>query len=238
MLPHESPDYIVKRSGPHSTKNLSEAMLFEDTTGNLLWRSIFEKDAWLERAWKYEADPVLVCPDLASITDCSRRWYNILFLTMDWKTGDTICDGSMRRTFFDCLRKDHQYHADEDTVSLRKCTFSTKEGRKIEFPRIRLNIRSVLVGAEFLTLPARTLRQCFQKDRLESQYCFANEKKVRTLENSKIRGIGGAISDPSAPMPMCCFWLRNKDEPQFIQAKGCPDFQVKGDYRDRVWELC
>lgn len=244
MLPRELFDSISNLLGPHSTKNLSKVLLSEETPENLLWRSIFEKDTWLEKAWEYKADPVLVSPNLESITKDprylqKRRRYNILFLTMDWETGDTICDPTMGRIFFECLRQDHRYRKETGTVSLPRRTFRTKTGRKIQFPKISLNIQSVVDGDEFLTLPAKTLRQCFRKDRIETQYCFADEKKIRVLENSKILGIGD-MSDPKAYIPMCSFWLRNKDQPQFLKAKNCPRFRLKGEYPKNIvgWELC
>ena len=83
-------------------------------------------------------------------------------------------------------------------------------GRRIEFPEITLNIRDALRSEEIITLPKSTIRLLFEEKSIQTQYCFAHDKKIRTLEPSEIFGLGGTLLSSTSEIPICVVYIEEK----------------------------
>ena len=216
-LPRELFDSIVKGVSPHSTKSAADALLFDEGYENLLWRAIFRKDDWIDRAHTLGANPALICPNLKSMSRSGTNQCYVLLVTHDYG-GDLRFNCEL---LFKSLRRGYKYDKATDTVKFPKMKFETKSGRRTEFPAITLNIREPLKGEEIATLPKNTIRSLFEEETIRTQYSFAHDKEIRSLESSEIFGLGGTLSSSTSEIPICVLYLEEK-RPVTLQEIGRP----------------
>ncbi|KAE8145313.1 hypothetical protein BDV25DRAFT_144768 [Aspergillus avenaceus] len=183
----------------------------DDNKPNRLWRAIFKDEAWLQTAIDYGAEPVLIGAHLDEIVaQTGRKQPVYIVLRTNDFSGDTFHDGlePLRQS----LRKRHYYNKRSHEVILPKISWRNGANEKITIPKIILNVRDIVSGAETLVLPGKKIRELFEQTAFTSKYSFFQYRKIQTLESRDIFGIGGTVSGLGALTPICGFNLHTASQ--------------------------
>ncbi|CAK45834.1 hypothetical protein An08g11640 [Aspergillus niger] len=216
-------DLITALLSPNSTKMLADALLFSESQENILWRAIFKSDGWINKAFELGACPVLVGPKLHEIGRPSYRGshrHHILLSTND-DAGDLQY---FQDLLFKSLREGHRYEPTEFKIILPEITFVSPNKREMKIPEIALYVHDAILPQETLVLSGRTIRKLFEKSALRTQYSFASQKKICTVQSPAIYGVGGSISKPEQLLPICGMHLvcRGKEWLTVLTVPKCP----------------
>lgn len=210
-LPQELFDAIANETPPNVTKQIANASSKHECADNILWRTIFASDEWINLAEKLLKEspyvkapgPILIGKDLSSIGNPNhnnQKHHHILLAPNDW-TGDLRYH---RETFFNSLRTDYRYRQKEKKVIFPQTTLKTSPGGEcLSVPGITLYIES-LDSAETIKLPRKELKRLFDKKLIRTQYSTSSLKKVQTINISDVCGLlGKRLSTPADLSPIC-----------------------------------
>ncbi|KAI3092590.1 hypothetical protein CBS147333_10230 [Penicillium roqueforti] len=210
-LPQELFDAITNETPPNVTKQIANASSKHERADNILWRTIFASDEWINLAEKLLKEspyvkapgPILIGKDLSSIGNPShnkQKHHHILLAPNDW-TGDLRYH---QENFFNSLRTDYRYLQKEQKVIFPKTTLKTSPGGEcLSVPGITLYIES-LDSAEMIELPRKELKRLFDKKLIRTQYSTSSLKKVQTINISDVCGLlGKRLSTPGDLSPIC-----------------------------------
>lgn len=202
QIPREIFDLIVEGLSPNSTKNIADALLFSEKQENILWRVIFKNDKWIDEAFKLGACPALIGPKLDLIGMPNYKGshrHHILLSTNDY-SGDLQYS---QKLLFESLREGYHYDETKFKVTLPETNFISPDKRKMKIPEIVLHVKDAIKPWETIPLSRRAIRRLFEKIVVRTQYSFARQKKVCSLQSPYIYGMGGSISKPEALLPIC-----------------------------------
>lgn len=206
QIPQEIFDLIAKSLGISDTKTAADALLKREGQENKLWTTIFKSDAWVKEAARLRASPALVGPKIGMIGKANYKHnsrHHILLVTNDWG-GDLRFSKNL---FFESLRDGYRYNEREQKVILPETKLTSPDNQKMITPEIVLYLQDVICAGEPIVLPKSVMKHLFEKKSIRTQYCFANERKIRSLEDGNVYGIGGKISKPCALIPICVMYL-------------------------------
>ncbi|KAJ5737436.1 uncharacterized protein N7483_002561 [Penicillium malachiteum] len=206
----------------HSSQDNSRPLLPEGPA-NRLWATIFHDDEWLQKASELGASPVLIAPDLDMIGGVSPtpRRHHVLLVTND-RLGNLKLPEEL---LFRSLRTGYTYNQTKSTITLPKMVFRTAGGQKIPVSELVLHIGQAMHPLNSITLRKKEIRRLFDPVALRTQFCFASEKRLRTVHASDIYGIGGKVSELGALVPICVLHLlcHGKRWPVILRTPKCPD---------------
>ncbi|KAJ6016390.1 hypothetical protein N7540_010981 [Penicillium herquei] len=187
-----------------------------------LWATIFHDDEWLNTAAGLGASPVLIAPDLDMIASValSPGRHHVLLVAND-RLGNFKLPGDLFRS----LRAGYVYDRTKSRLILPKTTFKTASGESILVSELVVHIGQAMHPLNSITLRKKDIRRLFDPVILRTQFCFASEKRLRTVHASDIYGIGGKVSELGAPVPICVLHLlcNGKRWPVILRTPKCPD---------------
>lgn len=223
QIPQEIFDLIAASLDPNSTKKLADALLCSESQENILWRAIFKSDGWIDKAFELGACPVLVGPKLHEIGRPSykgSRRHHILLLTNDY-AGDLQYSSDL---FFESLRDGYCYDPAKFRIILPETTFVNPNKREMKIPEIALYVQDAIWPQETLNLSRRAIRRLFEKSAVRTQYSFARQRKICTVQSPDIYGMGGSISKSEQLLPICGMHLvcNGKEWQTILKAPKCP----------------
>lgn len=221
-LPREIFDHIATFLGHFQKGNMTDAFGFlDENESNLLWRAIFKDEIWLNKAISYGAEPVLIGSHLNDVATAKREHQVYLVLHANDFSGDT-CHAGLP-FLLKSLRK-HRYNERRHEVTLRKISWLDAANHKLTIPKIILNVRDIVKGAEELELQGKKIRKLFDKRNFTSKYSFYTSPDIKTLQSREIYGIGGAVSELGGLTPICVFNLQTprKKWQIIFHEPGCP----------------
>ncbi|KAJ6004607.1 hypothetical protein N7540_012976 [Penicillium herquei] len=205
----------------HSSQDDSYPLL-PDGPADRLWATIFHDDRWLETAFELGASPVLIAPDLdmiAGVTPTHGRRHVLLV------ANDRLGNSKLPEDLFRSLRAGYVYDRTKSRLILPKTTFKTASGQCILVPELIIHIGQATHPLNSITLRKKDVRRLFDPVILRTQFCFASEKRLRTVHASDIYGIGGKVSELGALVPICVLHLlcNGKRWPVILRTPNCPD---------------
>jgi hypothetical protein len=94
----------------------------------------------------------------------------------------------------------------------------------MKIPEIVLHVKDAIRPWETIHLSGKALRRLFEKSVVRTQYSFATQKKVCSLQSPNVYGIGGSISKPEALLPICVIYpiCCGKEWVTILEAPKCP----------------
>lgn len=166
---------------------MGNAVVFVDDNGsNRLWRAIVKHDMWLKKAISFGAELVLVGAHIDAVgAQTAERKPVSMIIHANELLDDTL--GFMYRT----LSENHHYNKRRRKMIFPKTSWKDSADRKITIPRIILNARGVVQGAETLEPGKKSLLKTFQKRTFSSKFSFYTSPQIYTLKSSDTVGIGG-----------------------------------------------
>ena len=88
------------------------------------------------------------------------------------------------------------------TVTFPKLSWYNSANQKITVPKIKLNVKDIVFGAEIMELKGKTTRRLFEEDPLRSNFCFHSSGKICALASSNVVGVGGSIAQRDGLTPI------------------------------------
>lgn len=220
QMPQEIFDVICQRIGPNITMTMATYLGCNERYENLLWRLIFCKDDWINRAYELGANPALICRNLAPMSDDGAGVCSVLLMTHDWQ-GDTQYH---KQLLFQSLRRDHSYDSERHVVTLPQMALKASNGIWCRFPRIVLYLQEAVQNSNTIRFPPNILRSFFQANSIQTQYCFARERKIRTIHSSNIIRLGDELANSATTIPVCVLILPEEREKVYLLLEdGCPE---------------
>jgi hypothetical protein len=232
QIPRETSDVMAASLGPTSTKNLADSLPFRESQEDILWRAIFKTDGWINKAFELGACPALVGPKLHEIGKPSYRGSNrhhILLTTNDYG-GDLQYSSDL---LLQSLREGYSYDSTKFTVILPETNFVTRDKRKMKIPEIALYVKDAIWPDELHYLSKRAIRRLFEKRTVRTQYSFASQKEICTVQSPAVYGLGGRVSNTEQLLPICGMYLfcHGKKWETFLYGPKCPPVSPIDGYR-------
>ncbi|KAJ6016547.1 hypothetical protein N7540_011138 [Penicillium herquei] len=169
--------------------------LLPEGPADRLWATIFRDDGWLKTASELGASPVLIAPDLdmiAGVTLTPGRHHILLV------ANDRLGNSKLPEDLFKSLRAGYVYDRTKSRLILPKAAFKTASGQSILVSELVVHIGQAMHPLNSITLRKKDVRRLFDPVILRTQFCFASEKRLRTVHASDIYGIGGKVSEGGA----------------------------------------
>lgn len=189
---------------------------------DILWARIFRKEDWIKQACECNANPVLIGPYLSSMrryaTGEQSTPHRVLIL-VNYRSQDGACSTEL---FFDSLRHEYVYDKTNKVVILPAYKLRAR-GASLTVPPIILYISDILTGN--VELPTDSLRHLFERDRMQTQYTFALDRKTHTLYSTGVRGPCGLLRDDSKHIPICTIKLLEGSH-FMLRESYCPPMDI------------
>jgi hypothetical protein len=222
-IPREIFDLVAGGLLPNSTKSMADALLYSENQENILWRAIFKSDKWIDKALEVKACPCLIGPTLDMIGNSNyngSQRHHVLLSINDWY-GDLQY---FQNLLFESLREGYRYKEAKFEIILPETTFTNPDKtRKMKIPEIVLHINDVIFSNELIKLKKSVIRGLFKPSAVQTQYSFATQKKICSIQRPEIFGTR-KISKRRHLSPICGMYLvcNGKRWQTILMVPECP----------------
>lgn len=213
-------DEVIRRMNLTSAFSIARRECGEEC--DVLWDSIFARKEWIEQAHNCHATPVLVGPYLSEIQGRQQRLpsaaYNVLLLMNNASGVPDI----HKMKFLKSLHRRSVFDEAAMTVSFPLCKFRIRN-MACGGPRLIVHVSHVLTGEA--TLPPDAIRNLFRKGYGETQYTFAGDRRIYTLDRSNVSGPCGPLPKNTTTIPICAIQIP-KGGQYTLRDPTCPSIEI------------